>query len=180
MAKRLRIQYSDAIYSEAENVASVVTFTAFYQDIPALSIWWLHLSFPAERSIPPRSSCRVARSPSSVNFTSSRASTFFLSLGESRATSTLTSTSDSRPSRTTPLASTCLTGLVTPIKCDPASPPATAEKYLARWRSCNLVPGGTKYMCRSFAARGVSAMSKIRFIPRPISEGWVRPEYLRA
>ena len=24
-----------------ENVASVVTFTAFYQDIPALSIWWL-------------------------------------------------------------------------------------------------------------------------------------------
>ncbi len=27
--------------SEAENVASVVTFTAFYQDIPALSISWL-------------------------------------------------------------------------------------------------------------------------------------------
>jgi len=24
-----------------ENVASVVTFTAFYQDIPVLSIWWL-------------------------------------------------------------------------------------------------------------------------------------------
>ena len=24
-----------------ENVASVVTFTTFYQDIPALSIWWL-------------------------------------------------------------------------------------------------------------------------------------------
>ena len=31
-----------------ENVASVVTFTAFYQDIPALSIWWLspfHLAY---------------------------------------------------------------------------------------------------------------------------------------
>ena len=30
-----------ATKSEAENVASVVTFTAFYQDIPALSISWL-------------------------------------------------------------------------------------------------------------------------------------------
>src|SRR5208283_1549041 len=28
-------------HSPTENVASVVTFTAFYQDIPALSIWWL-------------------------------------------------------------------------------------------------------------------------------------------
>src|SRR5208283_6099959 len=24
-----------------KNVASIVTFTAFYQDIPALSLWWL-------------------------------------------------------------------------------------------------------------------------------------------
>ena len=30
-----------ATKSEAENVASVVTFTAFYQGIPALSISWL-------------------------------------------------------------------------------------------------------------------------------------------
>jgi PEP-CTERM motif len=30
-----------ATKSEAENVASVVTFTAVYQDIPALSISWL-------------------------------------------------------------------------------------------------------------------------------------------
>ena len=34
-----------------ENVISVVTFTAFYQNIPALSIWWLspsiwRLNFP--------------------------------------------------------------------------------------------------------------------------------------
>ena len=29
-----------------ENVTSVVTFTAFYQDIPALSIWWLAVSGP--------------------------------------------------------------------------------------------------------------------------------------
>src|SRR5271157_364085 len=35
-----------------ENVASVVTFTPFYQDIPALSIWWLSPFHP--RSLSPR------------------------------------------------------------------------------------------------------------------------------